>query len=61
LRSEVQVILAAVGRFNRFLDGLRDLLFETEIVPVQPTAPAGTPAPTQSAPPSRTPAATPSG
>jgi competence ComEA-like helix-hairpin-helix protein len=70
LAGQVETILGAVGRFNRFLDGLRDLLLNTDIAPtalptnepapsatVAPTntvAPTSTPAPTQTRAPTRT-------
>lgn len=56
LDEDIATVRAAADRFNAFLDGLRDLLFEFQGPPPTPTP---TPTPTATPRPTRTPRATP--
>ena len=56
LGKDIATVRAAADRFNAFLDGLRDLLFEFQGPPPTPTP---TPTPTATPRPTRTPRATP--
>lgn len=54
LNADIAAVRAAAGRFDTFLDGLRDLLFEFQGAPPTPT-PTPTPPPTATSRPTRTP------
>ncbi len=58
LDEDIAAVNAAAERFNTFLDGLRDLLFEFQGAPPTPTPtplPTATPRPTRTPPPTSTP------
>jgi prefoldin subunit 5 len=60
LGKDIATVRAAADRFNAFLDGLRDLLFEFQGAPPTPTpTPTPTATPTATPRPTRTPRATP--
>lgn len=60
LGEDIATVRAAADRFNAFLDGLRDLLFEFQGAPPTPTpTPTLTATPTVTPRPTRTPRATP--
>jgi competence ComEA-like helix-hairpin-helix protein len=46
LQEDVELVRQEVARFNNFLDALRDLLIETQGVPVPAPTPTSTPTPT---------------
>lgn len=64
LNADIATVRAAADRFNTFLDGLRDLLFEFQGAPPTPTPtptlpPSATPRPTRTPRPTPTPTGTP--